>query len=181
MTNNFPVESALYSDSTQYSYADSFAVSLHRTDIESWELFAAFFQSAPSWVDNLFALRNQIVGYLGLKTGRDNPRALDPPYQVGQKIGLFRVIGLTDSEAIIGEDDSHLDFRVSLLLIHKDTRPQLVVSTLVKTKNALGVTYFSIVKHFHRLIVPVMVRAMARRIDEKSLPQHKPSGTDIVA
>ena len=173
MTNNFPAESALYPDSSQYQYSDSFAIPLQRTDIESWELIAAFFQSAPSWVDALFVLRNRIVGYLALKTGNDNSRNLDPPYQVGRKIGLFRVIGLTGSEALIGEDDSHLDFRVSLLLIHTDTGSQLVVSTLVKTKNALGVAYFSIVKHFHRLIVPIMVRAMAKKIDEKSLPQHR--------
>ena len=171
MTNNFPTESALYPDSSQYQYSDSFTIPLQRTDIESWELVAAFFQSAPSWVDSLFVLRNRIVAYLGLKTGHNNSRDLDPPYQVGRRIGLFRVIDLTDSEAVIGEDDSHLDFRVSLLLIHNDTGSQLLVSTLVKTKNALGVAYFSVVKHFHRLIVPIMVRAMARKIDEKSLPQ----------
>ena len=172
MTNSFPTESALHADSSQYQYSDSFAILLQRTDIESWELIAAFFQSAPSWVDSLFALRNRIVGYLGLKTGHDNSRDLDPPYQVGRRIGLFRVIGLTDSEAIIGEDDRHLDFRVSLLLIRNDAGSQLVVSTLVKTKNALGVAYFSVVKHFHRLIVPIMARAMARKIEGRSLPQH---------
>ena len=173
MTNNFPTESALHADSSQYQYADSFAISLQRTDIESWELIAAFFQSAPSWVDSLFVLRNRIVGYLGLKTGHDNSRNLDLPYQVGRRIGLFRVIGLTDSEAIIGEDDRHLDFRVSLLLVRNDTGSQLVVSTLVKTKNALGVAYFSVVKYFHRLIVPIMARAMAEKIEDKSLPQHR--------
>ena len=105
MTNNFPTESALYADCSQYQYSDSFAIPLQRTDIESWELIAAFFQSAPSWVDSLFVLRNRIVGYLGLKTGHDKSRDLDPPYQAGRRIGLFRVIGLTNSEAIIGEPD----------------------------------------------------------------------------
>lgn len=173
MTNNFPVESALYPASSQYQYSDSFAIPLQRTDIESWELIAAFFQSAPSWVDGLFVFRNRIVEHLGLKTGRYNSRDFDPPYQVGQRIGLFRVIDLTDREVIMGEDDTHLDFRTSLLLIPTNTGSQLVVSTLVKTKNTLGVTYFSFVKHFHRLIVPIMVRAMATKIEEKSLPQHR--------
>ncbi len=173
MTNHFPAESALYPDSAQYPYSDSFAISLRRTDVESWELIAAFFQSAPGWVDRLFALRNQIVGRLGLKTGQHQLRDLDPPYHVEQRIGLFRILGITDTEAIIGEDDSHLDFRTSLLLMYNDTGPQLVVSTLVKTKNTLGIVYFSVVKHFHRLIVPIMVRTMASKIEARSLPQHR--------
>jgi hypothetical protein len=173
MTNDFPTESALYPDSSQYQYSDSFAIPLQRTDIESWELIAAFFQSAPSWVDSLFVFRNRIVEHLGLKTGHYNSRDLDAPYQVGRRIGLFRVIGLTDREAIIGEDDTHLDFRTSLLLIPTNTGSQLVVSTLVKTKNTLGIAYFSVVKHFHRLFVPIMVKAMAKKIEERSLPQHR--------
>jgi len=166
MTNNFPTESLLYPDSSQYQYADSFAIQLQRTDIESWELIAAFFQSAPNWVDRLFVLRNRIAGYLGLKTGSYQPQDLDPPYQVEQRIGLFRIIAFTDTEVILGEDDSHLDFRTSLLLIPSDTGYQLIVSTLVKTKNTLGVIYFSVVKHFHRLIAPIMVRAMAVKIEQ---------------
>ena len=167
MSSNFPIESVLYPDIAEYGYFDSFAIPVQRTDIESWELIEAFLQSAPRWVRNLLALRNRIVGNFGLKTGHDNPRDLGPPYQVGRRIGLFRVFAITDSEAIIGQDDTHLNFRISLLLIHSDAGVQLVVSTLVKTKNALGVAYFSVVKHFHRLIVPIMVRTMVKKIDEK--------------
>ena len=167
MSNSFPVESAMYPEIAEYGYFDSFAIPVQRTDIESWELIEAFLQSAPRWVRNLLALRNRVVRVFGLKTGHDNPRELDPPYQVGQSIGIFRVFGVTDSEAIIGQDDRHLDFRISLLLIHSDAGDQLVVSTLVKTKNALGIIYFSVVKYFHRLIVPVIVRTMAKKIDEK--------------
>jgi len=170
MTYNFPTESALFPEIAQYGYFDSFEVPLQRTDVESWELIEAFFQSAPRWVNSLLVLRNRIVGNLGLKTGDNSPRDLEPPYQVGRSIGIFRIFGITDSEAIIGQDDSHLIFRISLLLIHSDAGDQLVVSTLVKTKNALGVAYFSVVKHFHRLIVPIMVRIMVTKIDEKSLP-----------
>ena len=167
MSNNFPVESALYPEIAEYGYFDSFAIPVQRTDIESWELIETFFQSAPRWVNSLLVLRNRIVGNIGLKTGHDNLRDLGPPYQVGRSIGLFRVFAITDSEAIIGQDDSHLNFRISLLLTHSDAGDRLVVSTLVKTKNALGVAYFSVVKHFHRLIVPIMVRTMVTKIDEK--------------
>lgn len=174
MTNNIPEESALYTDIAKYQYADSFAIPLHRIAIESWELIPAFFQSAPNWVDGLFILRNKIFGCIGLKTGHENPRDFNPPYQIRQTIGLFRIMALSDAEVILGEDDSHLDFRISLLLIPSDSgTPQLAISTLVKTKNKIGTAYFSIVKHFHRLIVPIMVKAMAKKLDGKLLPQHQ--------
>lgn len=173
MTNSLPISSVLYAERADYQYSDSFVVSVQRDDIESWELIAAFFQSAPRWVDGLFVLRNRMVGYFGLQTGNNHSRDLSPPYQVGRKIGLFRIIILTDLEVVIGEDDRHLDFRISLLLNHEDTGQQLIISTLVNTKNRLGVVYFSVVKHIHRLIVPIIINTMAMKIDERSLPQHR--------
>lgn len=173
MTNRFPTSSVLFSDSTEYQYSDSFVVSMQRDNIEPWELIAAFFQSAPGWVDGLFILRNQMVKHLGLQTGSENSRDLTPPYQVGRKIGIFRIITLTDSEVVLGEDDRHLDFRISLLLNSDGVGYQLEVSTLVKTKNTFGVAYFSVVKHIHRLIVPIMLKAMATKIDQRLLPQHR--------
>lgn len=173
MNDDFPAASALHPERAQYPYSDSFSVPLRRRDVESWELVAAFFQSTPDWVDRLFALRNRIVALFGLKTGRDDARDLTPPYRVERRIGLFRIVGLSGSEAILGEDDRHLDFRTSLLLIDDGSGPRLIVSTLVKTKNALGFAYFSVVKHFHRLIVPIVVKTMAAKIDGRSLPQHR--------
>jgi len=170
MTTNLPIESVLFSDRSQYQYSDSLAIPIQRTKIESWELISVFFQSSPSWVNSLFVIRNWIVRYLNLQTGSYNQHDLKPPYQIGQKIGLFRVITIIDNEVVIGEDDNHLNFRTSLLLIDNDTNPKLVVSTLVKTKNKLGIVYFSVVKHFHRLIVPVIVKTMAKKIDERSFP-----------
>ena len=171
-TIDFPATSALYPELSRYGYADSFSIALRRKDVESWELVAAFFRSAPDWVDALFRLRNRIVALFGLKTGAASPRELDPPYQIGRTIGLFRIIGLTGSEAILGEDDRHLDFRTSLLLTPDSDGTKLVISTLVNTKNRQGAAYFAVVKHFHRLIVPVMARAMARKIDGRLLLQH---------
>ena len=112
-------------------------------------------------------LRNKIVGSLGLKTGAPKKTELKPPYHVGQKIGLFHVLAITDDEVVLGEDDKHLDFRVSLFVMKKNTEAVLIVSTLVKTKNLLGVMYFSVVKPIHLVIVPMMVREMAKRIDAR--------------
>lgn len=168
MKNDLPALSTLYAERFKYKYSDTFVISLQRNDVQPSELIAAFFNSAPPWVDKLFVLRNRLAGYLGLKTGSSTPRTLCPPYHVGQRIGLFRLLEMTDTEVVIGENDRHLDFRTSLLLVKSNTEPQLAVSTLVNTKNLLGVVYFFVVKPFHRFIASSMTRAMARRIDTKT-------------
>ncbi len=167
MTDPFPASSALAADLDRYAYADSFSTALRRSDVTSQELIAAFFESAPRWFSLLFQLRNRIVAVFGLKTGASGRRELGPPYRVGQTIGLFRIFEMTDTEVVLGQDDSHLDFRTSLLLHRHEAGAELFVSTLVHTRNRLGRLYFSIVKPFHRFAVPILVRAMAGKIDAR--------------
>jgi hypothetical protein len=171
-----PRESVLFAEQEQYGYADCFSVPLVRDDVESRELVAAFFSAAPAWVDILFELRNRLVGPLGLKTGEGAPRVIDPPYRIGQRIGVFRILHLDGQEAVLGEDDKHLDFRTSLRVIHNEGGTSLAVSSLVNTKNRLGVVYFALVKPFHRLIVPVVARGMVRQIEGR-LPDGKTGTT----
>lgn len=114
-------------------------------------------------------LRNRIVSVFGLKTGegRVQPTSLVP----GQKVGLFRIYSVTAQEVILGEDDRHLDFRVSVLLqplrpaAQEQTEPQqvLIVSTVVRYRNVFGRIYFFFVRPVHKLIVPAMFRQMLSR------------------
>lgn len=173
MRQRVPACSALSGEEESYHYCDTYALILQRTDVEPWELVAAFFQAVPGWGDHLFALRNRLVGLLGLKTGSQHPHNLDPPYHIGQQISLFRIIALHENEVILGEDDRHLDFFVSLLLVPAADGLQLSVTTLVRFNEWIGRIYFTAIQPFHRLIVPIMMRAMAARINQRNLPQHK--------
>jgi hypothetical protein len=81
---------------------------------------------------------------------------------------LFKVLEKTDREAVVGEDDKHLDFRVS---VHLDPLPgsapyayALTLSTIVLFHNRIGKLYFAVVKPFHQLIVPAMLRGIAKRL-----------------
>ncbi|MFH2135660.1 MAG: DUF2867 domain-containing protein [Pseudomonadota bacterium] len=160
----FPENSVLSAELENYSYADSYEVALTRNDVQSWELVAAFFAAAPAWVDYLFKLRNLLVTPFGLKTGDQGLRPVDPPFHVGQQISVFRILHLDEHEVVLGEDDKHLDFRTSLRLQCDGEHTSLAVSSLVNTKNRLGVLYFTLVKPFHRMIVPVVARGMMRRL-----------------
>lgn len=169
LTDDIPPASILHGEAGRYPYRDSFAVPLQRSDVESWELIAAFFQSAPPRFERLLRLRNRLVAPFGLKTGAGFSLLPRPPFQAGQQLGLFHLFSLSATEAILGEDDRHLDFRISLLLEQTPAGPALAVTTVLRTHNRLGVAYFAVVKPFHRFIVPVMTCAMARLIDGRGL------------
>jgi Protein of unknown function (DUF2867) len=60
-----------------------------------------------------------------------------------------------DRELILGEDDRHLDFRLSLLLRARPdgSGDELVATTVVRCHNALGRMYLALIAQFHRLVV----------------------------
>lgn len=153
----------------KHHYTDSYSTTLSYLP-ELTEVARAFFSTAPTWVMKLFTVRNQLVKHLGLKTS--NPTK-DPDEilrnfegKIGEQIGFFRVFERTEHELILGEDDSHLNFRVSLLLQPTEQSTVLFVSTTVLFHNSFGKMYFIPVKPFHKLIVRAMLRKMTRHLEE---------------
>ncbi|WP_409292978.1 DUF2867 domain-containing protein [Peribacillus sp. SCS-37] len=117
-----------------------------------------FLTASPSWVDALMNVRNKIVSLIGLKTSSRNKGNLI--IEEGGQIGIFRVLKCSPNEIVLGEDDRHLDFRVSIYVEKMNESNYLTVSTLVYYNNWVGKSYFSIVKRFHKLIVPAMMKRM---------------------
>lgn len=81
---------------------------------------------------------------------------------------LFKVFAHTENEVIMGEDDTHLDFRVSLLLSpqQNESHPRMrTISTTVKFHNRMGRFYFFPVKPFHRLDVPAMMKRIVQQLE----------------
>lgn len=149
-------------------YVDAWRGFLPRP-VEIDDLFKAFFRSSPRWVSSLLSLRNALVRMLGLKApagGREEMlRSLE--VEAGRAVGLFRIFGKTQREVLAGEDDRHLDFRVSFFLETAsvpDGPQTFVLATVVRFHNLPGRLYFAVVKPFHRLIVPAMMRSMVRSL-----------------
>jgi len=146
-----------------YHYVDSFDVSLSKRP-EILDVARSPFLSTPKWIVALMSLRNKIVKHLDLKTS-DTPgdheailRAFDG--KVGSSIGLFRVFAKSENEIVFGQNDSHLNFRASLLL--EDVGEKLTslhFTTTVEYVNWTGRLYFLIVKPFHKVIVKRMLQA----------------------
>ncbi|MEW7278341.1 DUF2867 domain-containing protein [Aquimarina sp. 2201CG1-2-11] len=171
---NFPKNSML--SNSKYDYSDSFSGALINTTApEIKDIGNAFFLSSPQWVDHLFKVRNKIVGLFGLKTGTTGVvqkkdflvNTFD--FEKGKRIGIFKIYNHNDHELILGENDKHLDFKVSLLAgAESQSKKKLTISTIVKYHNFWGKLYFFPVKPFHKIIVKSMLKKTIQQIENSS-------------
>jgi len=149
-----------------YEVADSHPT---RTALQAWLDGVA---RTPRWTQQLMALRNRLVRLVGLKdlgqlhdmhptaSGQVPPDA--GSYRVGDRVGIFLIRHLSDTEVVLGQDDRHLDVQVALSKHRQGDAPAtLVVSTVVHIHNALGHAYMAVVTPFHRRIVRAMLQQLA--------------------
>lgn len=156
-----PEDSSLYANHSEYNYIDSYEgiVNDKNNIVNIVDVGNAFLKPGPKWADSLFALRNKVVALFGLKTPNDIgeiKKTGNYKFEPGERVGLFRVFSRTNNEIILGEDDKHLNFRVSLFLEepkNNKTKKIITVTTIVIYNNWFGQLYFYPVKPFHKLIV----------------------------
>ena len=173
---SLPKNSLLYKDT--YNYIDCFQGFIKDIDnkITPLAILKAFFNSSPKWIEVLFAIRNNIVRVFGLKTAKKNKNKQDILANLkgkpNEQIGLFKIFEATDQEIIMGEDDKHLNFRVSLLMNQSETEPtnkSITVSTTVYFNNWFGKLYFLPVKPFHKLIVPTILKSILVELEKNNM------------
>jgi len=154
---NLPHHSLLNSPEKTYHYIDSFSGTLtdKNNSLDAKDVCKTFFSSAPKWIGTLLTIRNKIVSAFGLKTSGkevDLQKQLDQfTCEPGEQLGLFKVFSKSDNEVVLGEDDKHLNFRVSLLLDKKSDDPlkkDLIISTVVEFNNAFGRFIFYLFNRF---------------------------------
>ncbi|TLP67870.1 DUF2867 domain-containing protein [Parasedimentitalea maritima] len=130
-----PQHSLLHDYVQQGDFMDCYACA---TDL-SVDQAAARAMEFPGWAKGLLRLRNILVAPLGLRS----------EFPEGEKIGPFPIDQRTENEIILGLDDSHLNFRISIL---KDGT-QAYCATWVHRNNWLGRAYLALIMPFHVLIV----------------------------
>jgi hypothetical protein len=136
-------------------FADAYALSVSGQSLTALAATQLAFGRAPGWINRLLRLRNAVVSPFGLKAGEKSSK----PFV--EKAGIFPVLHQAPHRIVLGLDDKHLDFR--LLVDVQDIgggMQTVTASTLVKTHNRFGRIYLAIVKPFHRMIVPAMLRQL---------------------
>ena len=153
-----PVASRLSGLFAGADLADAFAIGLPRNTSQDVEVLTRFMlgEQAP-WLRLLMGVRDAAVAGFGIKTSRQLRHGAVADGVA--RIDIFRVYEIARDEAILGEDDKHLDFRVSVLRRSGD----IVVTTVVHCHNLLGRLYLALITPFHRLVVKSMLRRAAHR------------------
>jgi len=103
-----------------------------------------------------------VVACFGLKTAKH--LATLSQDADSKRISFFKVYSTSKTEIVLGEDDKHLDFRVSVLCSDErspEIGQQLILSTVVNCHNLLGRTYILIIAPFHRMVVKASLRRAA--------------------
>ncbi|MFY0688182.1 MAG: DUF2867 domain-containing protein [Cyclobacteriaceae bacterium] len=133
-------------------FSDCFSTTNHHDTLET--VTRKVLGTAPGWVRFLMKIRNNVVKHVGLKS--EVQKGLPSEFEVGNHIAFFRIFKVTENEVLLGEDDKHLNFRVSILKTG-EANNNIKVTTLVKFNNRFGKFYMSIVAPFHKLVLKSMV------------------------
>lgn len=157
--------SQLYAYVGERDFLDCYSVELGEIDAPIEEVVQRLFLDFPAWIQVLLDIRDFTVRLFGLKTtaGLPTDTRHRSDLKVGDYVNFFKVVSLEPEEIIVGEDDSHLDFRIA---IRKDQLPKrkLSLSTWVRPHNMLGRLYLQLILPFHILIVKSRLKGVVRAL-----------------
>lgn len=143
-----PSPSPLLADALpRADWSDAFAVHIPTQasprDPQEWA--DAVFHTPPVWIQVLFGVRELLVRAVGIERAGEH---------------VFDTVSRTADEVLLGIDQHHLGFRVSVLV----ERDRVVVTTLVTFGNRRGAAYFALVRRVHPLVLRSMLARAARAL-----------------
>ncbi len=145
-------------------FSDAFETGIQATGKSALALYLDAVAHTPKWIDFLMVMRNRIVALFGLKNiGRmsDVKSMRADACKVGDRVGIFSILFLSDDEVILGDFDKHLKARVSVYKYSAEGKHKLAASTVVHVNNFLGRAYLFFVVPAHKIIVPAMMARLA--------------------
>ena len=161
---SLPEESRIATLYSSVNLADAYAIDLPVGASTNAEQLARFiFSHQPAWINGLVTVRDTLVAGLGLKTAKqlESLGAMNK----GSRVAFFKIYSSTPTEIVLGEDDKHLDFRLSVLCSGQPSltgKRRLTMSTVVHCHNSFGRLYLGLIAPFHRLVVQASLRRAAR-------------------
>ncbi|NQZ90979.1 MAG: DUF2867 domain-containing protein [Moritella sp.] len=158
---NIPNSSQISKSLSGAYYSDAYCFPTKYRERTSLQIWLAHVSTVPAWVNFLMAARNKLVSALGLKNlghlgAVDEGKPINN-YRVGDRVGIFTILSLSDNEIVLGDSDKHLDVKVSVFKDINDSE-FITISTVVHVHNALGKTYMLVVEPMHKLIVPSTIK-----------------------
>lgn len=140
-TNAIPYNTLITRKLPKFDYWDSYMVIKNTSEpigVIKSRVFAL-----PVWVTDLLKLRNFLfVKPFGLNTGSHE----------------IPTLFISNNEIVVGEDDKHLYFRISVLKKENHAGAEIYLTTIVKFNNRWGRLYFMLIKPFHKVIVKTLLK-----------------------
>src|SRR4030095_6134520 len=131
-------------------FCDAYQTAVSNPKLNPQDVYEAVLGCTPGWVKMLLKIRGIVASLLGLSHEGVSHFQLTPKanYQIGQRVGMFSIQSIEPNELILGDNDKHLDFRVSIYRSSLNGVEMATVSTAVKTHNTIGSLYMLVVKPF---------------------------------
>ncbi len=143
-------------------FFDSYKIPIVNSERSALDIYLEVVSKTPTWINNLMALRNKIASIVGLKNlghlGEINPSKTANEYRVGDRVGIFSILSLSEREVILGDSDKHLNAKISVCKLNEGENKAVAISTVVYINNTLGRIYMLFVTPMHKLIAPAMLR-----------------------
>lgn len=171
-SDTLPAESRLNAYRSKGDFLDCYSVSLRsRPDLLEADMRVLanhILNSDISWMRTLLTVRDRLTGLVGMKT--TDRLALEQSglpleeRQVGDRVEFFKIYSVSDNEIVLGEDDWHQDFRLSVLRT-AGRSPRVFAATCCKRHNLAGYAYLALILPFHKLIArSVLDKAVTSRL-----------------
>ena len=126
---------------------------LCRKELGIVSVFFGIFGHHPLWMKLALIVRNKVASVAGL----DAPTASEihhveirDHYAVGDVIGVWPIYLLSEDEIIVGRNNKHLNFRLSVLKVLDGDKANVIVTTICTVQNLSGKLYLFLVVPFHR-------------------------------
>lgn len=133
-------------------FRDAWRAPISQPDLSTSDIYYGIFSHRPAWMNAILIARNAAASVIGLEA----PTASEvltperrPHHVVGEKIGLWPLFHLDEHELVAGRNNTHMDFRVSVLKVAVGKDVDVVVSTVCWVKNRFGRRYLSTIIPFH--------------------------------
>jgi hypothetical protein len=151
-----PVGTLITKNISNVDYHDSYMIMVEHD--ESIERISEKILSLPRWV--IVALRIRyylLVKPFGLNTGK----FIDVEKNSEGNFVPVPIIEKSEDEIVLGADDKHLYYRISIMKKNVEKITEIYLSTIVKFHNIFGKIYFLPVRLGHKLVVRSILKRMS--------------------
>ncbi|NIA00456.1 DUF2867 domain-containing protein [Massilia sp. CCM 8734] len=142
---------------------DAFAIELPVGASDDLEVLARFaLEHQAWWIRALLRVRDVAMTTVGVASSRAVGLA---GAARGPVIGFLPLLSKSATEVILGADDRHLDFRVTIQLRADAAHGrELLAGTVVHCHNRLGRIYLATIAPFHRVIMRANLERAVREM-----------------